>query len=623
MSDRESEELVESVRQLWLRLSSQMRRDPELAGLVRQSAMAILKSTEGGAPVSSAPLTGGYAARAKETPYASGGYVPASRVTAAAPAAPEARYSDYETEYYRPAAEPAPAAWGGAETPMSAEAARRAFGPDTIDLNLISERARLKAEGVRWAWTRERRIHAGADFRREIQPNDQSLVHRAKALANCYMWMNDPFGPRLTDQHQMETLAGCFETLAESVALVKEVMPDRHKQPDLVKQALTYMAQSQSALRMVVRQIYDRDDQDQMEAYQWLRRITQVERIYLSRYMRLDDPADPSDWIMIHEAVTRIEQQLDESRRTSAAIKSLVRKLAYETSQVAHLPADLAKPKWETVFQIVEELVTVGMSPSHPDLINPLLHIAESIPADVDVPDSCRKVWDYIEAAIEDRDANADVDDATVATAAPKAPLARPRPIAPEPPPAPAPAPAPRTVAQSLRTKPPVEVETPELDSSAVIHERLRGRSIVLVSGEAREPARRALQSTLGLKDLIWFTLHGPEDMPALRADIMNPDVVLVMVAPKAAERARDELARVSESCGKPMVRLSIGYAPSAVLSAIVNQAGERLTAFAPPAAAPARREAAPSVPARSGLSVRRTAASSFGQNLDIEDEVD
>ena len=91
MSDRESEELVESVRQLWLRLSSQMRRDPELAGLVRQSAMAILKSTEGGAPVSSAPLTGGYAARAKETPYASGGYVPASRVTAAAPAAPEAR----------------------------------------------------------------------------------------------------------------------------------------------------------------------------------------------------------------------------------------------------------------------------------------------------------------------------------------------------------------------------------------------------------------------------------------------------------------------------------------------------------------------------------------------------
>ncbi len=617
MSDRETEELVESVRHLWARLSSQMRRDPELAALVRQSAMALIKSAEGGGASLMAPAIGGYAVRSKETPYATG-YVPASRVSAAVPMAPESAYGDYEPEYYRPAAEAAPSPWGGAtEAPMTAEAARRAFGPDTIDLNLISERARLKAEGVRWAWTRERRIHAGADFRREIQPNDQSLVHRAKALANCYMWMNDPFGPRLTDQHQMETLAGCFETLAESVALVKEVMPDRHKQPDLVKQALTYMAQSQSALRMVVRQIYDRDDQDQMESYQWLRRITQVERIYLSRYMRLDDPADPSDWVMIHDSVSRIEMQLDVSRRVSAAIKSLVRKLAYETSQVAHLPADLAKPKWDTVFEIVGELVAVGMSPSHPDMINPLLHIAESIPSDVEIPDVCRKVWDYIEAAIEDRDANADTEDGV------KPPLVRSRPtLAPAAPlpVAPAPVPAIRSVAQSLRTKVPVAVETPELDSSALIQERLRGRSIVLVSGEAREPARRALQSTLGLKDLIWFTLHGPEDVPALKADIMNPDVALVMVAPKAAERARDDLARVCESSGKPMVRLSIGYAPSAVLSAIVNQAGERLTAFAPPPAA--RREGqSPVTPIKSGLTVRRSAASSFGQNLDLDDD--
>ena len=100
----------------------------------------------------------------------------------------------------------------------------------------------------------------------------------------------------------------------------------------------------------------------------------------------------------------------------------------------------------------------------------------------------------------------------------------------------------------------------------------------------------------------------------------MNPDVALVMVAPKAAERARDDLARVCESSGKPMVRLSIGYAPSAVLSAIVNQAGERLTAFAPPPAA--RREGqSPATPIKSGLTVRRSAASSFGQNLDLDDD--
>ena len=616
MSERDSDELIESIRQIWVRLAPQIRRDPELAGLVRQSANALLKSLDGVASTVPPVAIGGYAPRVKDTPYGAG-FTPTVRpLSGLSSPSGEARYGEYENEYYRaPVAEQSPTGWGASEAPMSPDAARRAFGPDTIDLNLISERARLKAEGVRWAWTRERRIHAGADFRREIQPNDQSLVHRAKALSNCYMWMNDPFGPRLTDQHQMETLSGCFETLAESVALVKEVMPDRHKSPDLVKQALTYMAQSQSALRMIVRQIYDRDDQDQMESYQWLRRITQVERIYLSRYMRLDDPADPSDWIMIHEAVTRIEQQLDESRRTNAAIKALVRKLAYETSQVAHLPSDLAKPKWDTVFETVGELVTVGMSPSHPDMINPLLHIAEQIPADIEVPEVCRKVWDYIEAAIDDRKASSDVDDATPAPA-PVAPLARPRAEA---------AAGIRSVSQSLRTKPPEPVQTPEVDTTAVIADRLRGRSIVLVSGEAREPARRALQTTMGLKDLIWFTLHGPEDVPALKADIMNPDVALVMVAPKAAERARDDLARVCESSGKPMVRLSIGYAPSAVLSAIVNQAGERLLAAAPPApvAPPARRDLSGAAPIKSGLTVRRSAASSFGANLGIDDEAD
>lgn len=611
MSDRESEELVESFRQLWSRLAPAIRRDPELAGLVRQSATALIKSLEGASAAVSTTVppvsVGGYAARAaKDSPYAAG-FTPPVRPLSGPVSEP--RFNDYEPEYYRAAApvEQAPGGWGGAEPAMSAEAARRAFGPDTIDLNLISERARLKAEGVRWAWTRERRIHAGADFRREIQPNDQSLVHRAKALSNCYMWMNDPFGPRLTDQHQMETLAGCFETLAESVALVKEVMPDRHKSPDLVKQALTYMAQSQSALRMVVRQIYDRDDQDQMESYQWLRRITQVERIYLSRYMRLDDPADPSDWIMIHEAVTRIEQQLDESRRTNAAIKALVRKLSYETSQVAHLPADLAMPKWETVFETVGELVEVGMSPSHPDMINPLLHIASQLPADVEVPENCRNVWDYIEAAIEDRKASSESEEGVKA---PLSPITRPRAEG-----------GIRSVSQSLRSRAAESAPATEGDITTAVSERLRGRSIVLVSGEAREPARRALQTTLGLKDLIWFTLHGPEDVSALKADIMNPDVALIMVAPKAAERARDDLARVCEESGKPMVRLSIGYAPSAVLSAIVNQAGDRLMSVAP--AAPARRDLGAAAPVRSGLTVRRSAPSSFGANLDIDDEGD
>jgi hypothetical protein len=595
MTDRDFEELVDNFRQLGQRLSQQIRRDPDLASSIRQFASSLIKITEGPAIP---PATGGFAPRVKE-PYgtATGYMAPPMRQPVAEP-----RFSEFEGEFYRPGVEPAGGAWGGGEPPMTSEQARRAFGPDTIDLNLISERARLKAEGVRWAWTRERRIHAGADFRREIQPNDQSLVHRAKNLANCFMWMNDPFGPRLTDQHQMETLAGCFDTLAESVALVKEVMPDRHKQPDLVKQALTYMAQSQSALRMVVRQIYDRDDQDQMEAYQWLRRITQVERIYLSRYMRLDDPAEPSDWIMIHEAVTRIEQQLDESRRASAEIKKLTRKLAYETSQIVHLPADLAKPKWETLFEIVGEMLQYGMPASHPDLINPLLHVANSRPADVEVPELIAPVWSQVEAAVEDRKRSAEVEEGEESGT---------RPI-PE-------TTGMRSLATGFRAPRPAEPAEPEeMDITSQVQERLKGRSIVLVSGEAREPARRALETTLGVKQLIWYTLHGPEDTANLKPLLVNPEVILVLVAPKAAERAREELSELCEKVKKPMVRLSIGYAPSAVTNAIVNQAGEQILATIERPLSPAKSPFSTSS-LRPGMGLRRP--SSFGQNLDFDEE--
>ncbi|MBI1323595.1 hypothetical protein GC170_10475 [bacterium] len=592
MPDRDTEELVEIFRHLWTRISHQARRDPDMAGLIRQLAMSLLRNAEvSGPPGGIAPS---YPQRVKE-PY--GGAYGARGYGSGMPVH-EPRYGEFEGEYYRPAATESHG-WGGPEAGMVApEPPRRIFGPDTIDLNLISERARLKAEGVRWAWTRERRIHAGADFMREIQPNDQSLVHRAKALSNCYMWMNDPFGPRLTDQRQMETLAGCFETLAEAVSLVKEVMPDRHKQPDLVKQALTYMAQSQSALRMIVRQVYDRDDQDQMESYQWLRRITQVERIYLSRYMRLDDPADPNDWVMIHEAVTRIEQQLDDTRRTSTEIKKQIRKLGYETSQIAHLPADLALPRWEIVFTTIEDLLDMEVPPSHPDMINPLLHIAPSIPDEVEVPDSCSTVWNHVVSVLEEKK---QTEESTKALRSRMEPGLR-------------------SVTQSLKTRATDLPETPEIDSTTLIKDRLRGRSIVLVSGEVREPARRALQKELELKELIWFSLSGPEDMMDLKAEISSPDVVLVMVSPKAAEKAREELIQVCESTGKPLVRLSIGYGPSTVLSAIVNQAAERLTGGSQAAA---RGGSLTSVaPGRSSVASRRApSTSAFGQGFDEEED--
>ena len=116
-----------------------------MAGLIRQFAMSLLRSAEvSGPPGGIAPS---YPPRVKE-PFG-GGY--GARPYGASMPVHEPRYGEFEGEYYRPAPTESHG-WGGPEAGMVAqEPPRRIFGPDTIDLNLISERARLKAEGVRWA----------------------------------------------------------------------------------------------------------------------------------------------------------------------------------------------------------------------------------------------------------------------------------------------------------------------------------------------------------------------------------------------------------------------------------------------------------------------------------------
>ena len=49
---------------------------------------------------------------------------------------------------------------------------------------------------------------------------------RAKALPNCFLWMNYSSGPSPSDLSLYGDLAGCFETLADAVALVKQILDE-------------------------------------------------------------------------------------------------------------------------------------------------------------------------------------------------------------------------------------------------------------------------------------------------------------------------------------------------------------------------------------------------------------
>ena len=63
------------------------------------------------------------------------------------------------------------------------------------DLQLIEARCRLKAEGARWAAARQRSLRDGADYYTEIEPRDREIISKAKALEDCFMWMNHSSAP--------------------------------------------------------------------------------------------------------------------------------------------------------------------------------------------------------------------------------------------------------------------------------------------------------------------------------------------------------------------------------------------------------------------------------------------
>ena len=92
-----------------------------------------------------------------------------------------------------------------------------------------------------------------------------------------------------------------------------------------------------------------------------------------------------------------------------------------------------------------------------------------------------------------------------------------------------------------------------------------------------------------------------------------------------AEVKAREELLQVCESVGKVLVRLSIGYAPSAVLSAIVNQASDRLGANGAQSAPVSRTSSLTAAAAlKSSAAARRSAASGFAQGFEVdEDDID
>lgn len=161
------------------------------------------------------------------------------------------------------------------------------------DLSLMVDRCRLKAEGTLWALEREERLRDGADFHEEIRPADHEIIQRAKQIPNCFLWMNQPRDDIWKQAGDFDLIADCFDALAESLAALD--MSLDAGTPEQFLEAVNLTAEAQSGLRTAVSRVENYPDSDQQMAYHWLRNRASQDRFYIARFMKISDPAEPSN----------------------------------------------------------------------------------------------------------------------------------------------------------------------------------------------------------------------------------------------------------------------------------------------------------------------------------------
>lgn len=442
---------------------------------------------------------------------------PSASQEAGLAASPPAAFPELTLGQAKPTSEPAPISYP-----------ERWRSTTTADLSVIEARCRLKAEGARWAAARRRLITEHASFSTEIDPRDRAIISRAKALPDCFLWMCHPSGPSPSDPKRFEDVAGCFDAVADILAVVKQIQDD----PDLhgaeFECSLDLLAEAQCALRAAIDIIHGPTDTDQTHVFNWLKATASERQIFIQRYMRIDDPVDPSRFADLESRIEALDARVQEMREREKKRKKLMGKVRHKTSSISGEPEE-ARELWRSLIPIVEELMRDGLPPSNAELRELLVPVIDSLPEDADLPAGFQLTL--------------------------------------------------REIDRFMATYPPSEakVVAPPTQQVQEVARLLRGKSLVLIGGDRRGGAYQVIKDAFGLKELIWIETREHQSIDGFESYVARPEVAVVLLAIRWASHSYGEVREFCDRHGKPLVRLPGGYGLNQVAAQIMSQCSGRL----------------------------------------------
>lgn len=390
-----------------------------------------------------------------------------------------------------------------------------------VDLDLVVRRSQLKAEACAVAVSRR----AAADSSEEPAQVSRlnALLQRAKQLDSCFLWMLFPDRAQPDDAALFQTRE-CYDNLARACAIVRG--SEAVAQTDRRTTALALLAEAQSALRAQLEGTWlTRPDQCQEDAFQYLDEATAAESIYIERYMRLSDAADPAAWSDLRaRLVARSNADAlreSESKRT----RNLLDKVGFHANRAQAAP-DEREHHVRRIEEALAALEALAIPPEDPR-VRERLRLLPEVPEELGL-------FPLLGRGLAGRSEE-------------KAPRAAPKDYSP-------------TV---LR-----------------VREGLRDSVLVVVGGQRRQESVDRLVEAFELRDVDWVSLNEHSTAAPLHAPIARPEVQVVAVLIKLAGHQHvDEATAAARRSGKALVRVPAGYSPEQLAAQILEQASDKLAA--------------------------------------------
>jgi hypothetical protein len=400
----------------------------------------------------------------------------------------------------------------------------------------LETRCRRKCEAARWAAERLRRAREGYNVDVEGARMDPEMVEWADRLADCFYWMQSSEGAPPADLSLIDNLGGCFEAVAGALMLVRVMLDEHPGNQNILERLLPFVAEAQSALRVALQRLGAAADSDQLETFEWLKVSAARNHVYVKRFMRADEMADPAGW---YDLLARIESagaSGKQSRLTDTQVDRIRDRLKHVQRGAGH------DDDWLTLITVVDEIVGEGVPPSNREIRELLLPVIDELPTWEEYPDGFRLVLREIDRFLATR---------------------------------------------SAPTKAPVSHEL-----SAEVKEVARllgGKSIVLIGGNRRREAQESLRRALALRDLAWIETKEHQAVDTFEPLIARADVALVLLAIRWSSHAFGDVKQICDRHGKLMVRLPGGYSPNQVAAQILLQSSGQLSSNLGPGAAHTR----------------------------------